>query len=229
MWCYWELRSVATLVRCSISNTSGDMQLWTSFYWKSGTNSAQWSLARNSEKQDKLHICRWQSRLEIVAEEFGLEHRSVTHQVKQFTRPVQTAQTISSVAGTQTLDHLGPFKDMASCQKGSQKSLSQRFEKPVQEPSFCMGVSKTNRKCYAYEIPHVTDCGLVNGKRPRVLKIKVVAQETDVYFSLWKPSQTSNPHVKTHMEAEMLKCYEIIVIQEGWWWRNSNTRRDPSS
>ena len=40
----------------------------------------------------------------FLSGELGLEHRSVTHQVKQFTKPVQTAQTISSVAGTQTLD-----------------------------------------------------------------------------------------------------------------------------
>ncbi len=147
----------------------------------------------------------WKSSLKNLVWSIDLCHAKWSNSQNQCTLLKQLAVWQADVR-----PFLGPFKDMASCQKGSQKSLSQRFEKPVQEPSFCMGVSKTNRKCYAYEIPHVTDCGLVNGKRPRVLKLKVVAQEADVYFSLWKPSQTSNPHVKTHMEAEMLKCYEIL-------------------
>ena len=73
---------------------------------------------------------------EILCGELGLEHRSVTHQVKQFTKPVQTAKTISSLAGTQTLDHSwGLLKkwlpDKMAAKDPLHKGLSDLFKNQV--------------------------------------------------------------------------------------------------
>ena len=47
-------------------------------------------------------------------------------------------------------------------------------------------------------------------KTLQLLKVKVAAQEAEVYISLSKPSQTSNSTVNTHMETQMLKRDGIL-------------------
>ena len=60
---------------------------------------------KKSESKSSCICADGNQNWENLASEFGLEERSVTRQVKQFTKPVPTAKTSSSVAGTQTLDH----------------------------------------------------------------------------------------------------------------------------
>ena len=125
---------------------------------------------------------------EILSGELGLEHRSVTHQVKQFTKPVQTAKTISRVAGTQTLDHSWGLlekwlPDKMAAKDPCHKGLIDLFK------NHCMGVQKTGRKCFSYDIPGRS---LVNKeKRREFWKIKVVGPETEMHFALYKTMPTT--------------------------------------
>ena len=107
---------------------------------------------------------------------------------------------------------------MANLPKGGQRSHPQRFEQPVHTPSFAW--------FYRTQIGNITRMQYLmpftavwwREKRLQLLKIKVVAQEANVFFSMWKPSQTSNPSVNTHIEAEIWKrneilCFKLVELQ----------------
>ena len=146
-------------------------------------------IAKSPEKSKKSCIfADGNQGWEILSGELGLEHRSVTHQVKQFTKPVQTAKTISRVAGTQTLDHSWGLlekwlPDKMAAKDPCHKGLIDLFK------NHCMGVQKTGRKCFSYDIPGRS---LVNKeKRREFWKIKVVGPETEMHFALYKTMPTT--------------------------------------
>ena len=108
------------------------------------------------------------------------------------------------------------------------KGLIDLFKKP----SFRMGVEKTRRKCFSYDIPDVTDRSLVNKeKRREFWKIKVVGQETEMHFTLQKTMQTSIPKGKPCMWDDMIKHHVILHIHEGGCHNFTRriTNREPSS
>ena len=101
----------------------------------------------------------------------------------------------------------------------------------VIKPSFCMGVQKTRRKSFSYDLPNVTDRSLVNKAKGREFwTIKVVGQETEMHFALQKTMQTSIPHVKLCMWDDVIKHHVILHIQEGGChnFTGRNTNREPS-